>query len=963
MPDWHSYVRRHLRLHGFRPEREAEIVEEVARQLEDAYSDALRCGLSEAAARGTAEEQIDDWNRLAHQLEESHRGKKLGMTILQDAAEDRDYGRRGKFTAFTDLRHDMLYGLRILKKSPGFTAVAVLTLALCIGANTAIFSIMNAVMVKSLPVRDPRNLMLLQWSARNQPKFHNSRSYGDCDSNLGKDISRLEPEFVRPRGCSLSKPFLAEVRKLGLFSGIAEFANGGQLTVSGRGEPHRANGQYVSGDYFQTLGVGPALGRVLAPADDLPGASAVVVLQYRYWMREFGGDRSAVGTTLRLNGLPFTIVGVAEESFAYLTPGTARDMSVPMQQRRYLSSRWTPSQEDAGAWWIVALGRLKPGVSMKAAQNQLSALFANELIHAAKPMASPEDAPAIALLPAQTALSGIRRQMSGMLYALMMSVAIVLAIGCANIAGLQLARAGARRREIAIRQALGVARGRLVRQLLTESITLALAGAGLGVALAYWSSRALLAFAASSTGRPTAISADLDWRVLGFTIVISLLTGVLFGLAPALKSMRVDLTPTLKSSMSRSHGRASRFRSGNLLVVAQVALTMVVLMGAGLLVHTLQNLRSIDPGFASEKLLTFSVDATLTGFKGDRLAQFFGDLQNRFRALPGVLSVSYSESTLLSGNLSETSVHIGGTPRQTLTQVDYLPIGPDFLDTMKIPLAAGRTFNSTDFAIGSQVESDPKAQARLVTPTVVNESFVKSYFAGENPLGQTFGTNSPAMSGDPDTEETAGWTIVGVARDARYNDLRREVHPTMYVPSGDAGAFELRTAGDPLSLSAAVRETVHQANPDLPIVNLETQTQQIETMLFQERLLARLSSLFGLLSLLLASIGLYGLLAYEVTNATREIGIRLALGAPAAGVLRGVVRHGVTLTAIGASIGVAASLLVTRLLGNMLYGVRPSDPVTLAAVTVLLVLVALTACYLPARRAMLVDPLTALRHE
>jgi len=560
-------------------------------------------------------------------------------------------------------------------------------------------------------------------------------------------------------------------------------------------------------------------------------------------------------------------------------------------------------------------------------------------------------------------LAGIRQRLSTMLYTLMMAVAIVLAIGCANVAGLQLARAGARRREIAIRQALGAARSRLMRQLLTENITLALAGSALGILLAWWSSRVLLAFAGSIGGRPAGISAELDLRVLAFTIGAALLTGILFGLAPALGSMRVDLTPALRSGPNRGHGRASRFKLGNLLVVAQVALTMVVLVGAGLLVHTLQNLRNVDPGFATQKLLTFSVDATLTGYKGERRAQFYDDLQQRFSALPGVLSASYSESALLSGSLSETSFHLPGTPPKVETQVDYLPIGTGFFETMKIPMVKGRMFSPAEFALESKMEDDPKAEAKVVTPAVVNESFVKAYFARVDPLGQPFGADSPAMSGDPDTEETAGWVIVGVVRDAKYNDLRREIHPTMYVPSGDAGTFELRTAGDPESLVPAVRAVVRQAGPDLPIVGIETQTQQIDTMLFQERLIARLASLFGLLSLLLASIGLYGLLAYEVTNGTREIGIRVALGAPLAGVLRGVVRHGVVLTAIGAAIGIAASLAVTRLLGKMLFGVKPSDPLTLVGVSCLLLMVALAACYFPARRAARVDPLVALRHE
>jgi predicted permease len=954
MPDWFDYVRRNLRLRGFRPEREAEIVEEVARQLEDAYAEALRLGSSRQQAREAVESHIADWNALARELEESHRGKESSMTTLQNAAEDRDFRKRGALSTITDLRQDILFGLRVLKKSPGFTAVAVLTLALCIGANTSIFSIMNAVMLKSLPVRDPQHLLVFQWNARHSPKVHSSSSYGDCDTKFGD---------VNPHGCSLSKPFLEDVRKLGLFSGMAEFAGMAPITVSGNGEAHHTNAQYVNGNYFQTLGVGAAVGRVLTPNDDQPGASAVVELQYDYWMREFGGDPSAVGKTIHLNGLPFTIVGVAEQRFTYLTPGTMRDISIPMSQRQYLWRRWSPAQEDAGSWWIVTAGRLKPGISPQSAQSQVSALFANELLHGDKPLAKPEDAPAITLLPAQSALAGVRRQMSAMLYALMLAVAIVLAIGCANVAGLQLARAGARRREIAIRQAVGAARSRLVRQLLTENITLALAGGALGILLAVWSSRALVAFADSSGGQPTGISADLDLRVLAFTIGVALLTGILFGLAPALGSMRVDLTPALRSGPNRGHGRASRFKLGNLLVVAQVALTMVVLVGAGLLVHTLQNLRNIGPGFATQKLLTFSVDATLTGYKGERRAQFYDDLQQRFSALPGVLSSCYSGFALLSGSLMSTDFHLPGTAPKARTEADYLPIGPGFFDTMKIPMVKGRMLSPAEFAMVDKIEDDPKAWAKIVTPAVVNESFVKAYFPKVDPIGQRFGADSPAMSGDPDTEENAGWTIVGVVRDAKYNDLRREIHPTMYVPSGDAGTFEVRTASDPESLVSAVRNVVRQAGPDLPIVGIETQTRQIDIMLFQERLIARLASLFGLLSLLLASIGLYGLLAYEVTNATREIGIRVALGAPLADVLRGVVRHGVVLTAIGAVVGIAASLAVTRLLGKMLFGVRPSDPVTLIGVSCLLLLVALAACYIPARRATRVDPLVALRHE
>jgi predicted permease len=398
-------------------------------------------------------------------------------------------------------------------------------------------------------------------------------------------------------------------------------------------------------------------------------------------------------------------------------------------------------------------------------------------------------------------------------------------------------------------------------------------------------------------------------------------------------------------------------------VVAQVALTMVVLVGAGLLVHTLQNLRNVDPGFATEKLLTFGVDATMTGYQGERQAQFYDDLQQRFSALPGVLSASYSAMDLLNGSMMQASFHLAGTAPKALTETAYLPIGPGFFDTMKIPIVKGRMFTPAEFALVDKIEDDPKADAKILTPVIVNEAFVKAYFAKADPIGQTIGADGPAISGDPETEENAGSMIVGVVRDTKYANLRRGVDPTVYAPTGKALAFELRTAGDPESLIPAVRKVVRQARPDLPIVNMETQTQQIDTILFQERLIARLASLFGLLSLLLASIGLYGQLAYEVTNGTREIGIRMALGAPLPDVLSGVVRDGVALTAIGAATGIAASLAVTRLLGSILFDVKPSDPLTLIGVSCLLLTVALAACYFPARRATRVDPLVALRHE
>jgi predicted permease len=951
MLDWPAYVRRNLRLRGFRPEREAEIVEEVARQLEDAHTEALRLGASEERAGEIARRHIVDWDGLAHQLEEVQRGKESTMTIWQHNVEDRALRERSRLAFLAGWGGDVLYGLRVLAKNPGFTTVAVLTLALCIGANTAIFSIINAVMFKPLPIRDPQHLMLLKWSARGKLKSHGFSSYGDCDGRSGSGNEHR---------CSLSRPFLEEVRQHGPFSSLAEFAGGGSITVSGNVAVQRADGQYVSGDYFQALGVSAAAGRVFVPADDAPGAAPVVVLQYAYWKRTFAGDRSIIGKTIDLNGLPFTIVGVAEESFAYLTPGNVRDLSVPLVQHRNLQEpdSWSPRQEDSGSFWIVAAGRLKPGISVGAAQSQLTALFLNHLMHAEKPLATVADAPAITLVPAQTGLSGMRGRLSTLLYVLMSAVGIVLLIGCANVAGLLLARAAARQKEIAVRLALGAARGRLVRQLLTESVTLSTLGAALGILMAYWGARAFIDFAANKR-----FSADLDLRVLGFTLAAALVTGILFGLAPALRSMRIDLTPALKDGAAALNARHGRFRLGNILVVTQVALTVVVLVGAGLVVHTLQNLRKLDPGFATDNLLTFDVDATLTHLKHERLANFYSELRDRFNAIPGVYSASYSSSVLLSGSLWSTDFHLPGTPPKATVQADMLSIGPQFFETMKIPVERGRKFKPEEYELAAKADTDPKGGERIVLPAIVNEAFVRAYFPKLNPLGLPFGGYIPGVNGEPDSSPRAGWQIVGVVRDTKYDDLRRAIEPATYVPSGSGGSFELRTARDPLAIVPEVREIVRQAGKEIPVVNIKTQAQQIDAMLFQERLIARLSSLFGIAALLLAAIGLYGLLAHEVTRGTREIGIRVALGAPAGLVLRRVVRHGVTLAAVGITIGLAASLAVTRLLGAMLYDVKPGDPITLVAVTFLLMLVALAACYIPARRATRVDPLVALRHE
>jgi predicted permease len=619
--------------------------------------------------------------------------------------------------------------------------------------------------------------------------------------------------------------------------------------------------------------------------------------------------------------------------------------------------------EDAGSWWLVAIARLKSGVARTQAQSGVSLLFFNEMVHGAKPMSKAEDAPSIQLLPVQTGLTGSRDDLSKPLYVLMLAVGIVLLIACANVAGLMLARATARQREIAVRLALGASRGRVARQMLTESLTISCAGGLLGIVLAFWSARALLAFLTGSSDRPSGFSAEIDLRVLAFTAGASIVTGILFGLAPALRSMRVDLTPALKAG-ARSSGKANVgrgwFNSGNALVVAQVALTVVVLVGAGLMVHTLKNLRGIDPGFDTNNILNFNVDSTLTTYTGDRLGQFYRELRDRFREIPGVLSAGYSDSPLLSGSLGMTSFHFHGNRDEKESSADILGVGPGFFSTMKMPLTAGRDFAPREYA--ADVEEAGPLCPNAPKAVVVNESFVRIFFPNGNALGQRFGADNPATP-DPKRCKNLGWEVVGVVRDAKYNDLRRKINATIYTPSGESGTFELRTAGDPRTVIPAVRGILAHSGFDLPIFGIKTESQSIDELLFTERLIARLASLFGLLALLLACIGLYGLLSYDVTRRTREIGIRMALGAPSGDVLGRVVRHGIALVAIGAAVGTAASISLTRYLGSLLYNVNPSDPLALTAVTVLLLVVALAACYIPARRATRVDPLVALRYE
>lgn len=582
-----------------------------------------------------------------------------------------------------------------------------------------------------------------------------------------------------------------------------------------------------------------------------------------------------------------------------------------------------------------------------------------------------DDDPQITLVPAQSGLTGSRPQYANPLYVLMLAVGIILLIACANVAGLMLARAAKRQPEMAVRQALGAGRLRIVRQLLTESVLLATLGGSLGVVFAYCGARAIVSFVSRNQIRPLGFATGIDLRVLGFTVAISLLCGILFGVAPALRSTYGDVAPALKrgdgSSMPRGHGR-KWLSLGNTLVIAQVALAMVLLVGAGLLVRTLQNLRSVDIGFDSHNILIFTINPDLAGYKGTQIDSFYRDLQGRLSETPGVKSASYSMVPLLSSFLMGTSFHWPGTPQDQYSEADMLGVGPSFFQTMHIPFVAGRGFATPDFEIASAnfasvlAALNPGAKPAMGPPTsvIVNQAFVEKYLGKENPLGKRFGDSA----GDSYIPPTPGYEIVGVVRDTKYSDLRREIHAMIFSPNTLGGAtFEVRTAANPEAILPLIRRVVAQVNANLPLFDVHTQSEQIDRLLFQERLVARLASFFALLALLLACVGLYGLLSYEVARRSREIGIRIALGAQAADVLRMVIQQGITLAIVGALLGTGVALGVTRYLASMLYDVHASDPLTLISVAVLLTLVAFVACYLPARRALRVDPMVALRCE
>jgi predicted permease len=669
----------------------------------------------------------------------------------------------------------------------------------------------------------------------------------------------------------------------------------------------------------------------------------VAVLDYGYWQRAFGGTTNVLGRTLRLNNVIFTIVGVADRGFTRLTPGQDVDFWVPLQQATPLGLPWAHVHtSDTGSWWLTVVGRLQPGVSRAQVQAAMNVWFVNETTRGEKPTWKKTDDPRLTVLPAQSGLTGFRDRFGEPLILLMAAVGIVLLIACANVAGLMLARGASREKEMAVRLAVGAAKRRVIRQLLTESLLLSSMGAALGTLVAYMGATGLATFFSNNSNEQMQINLHPNAPVLLFAISIAVLTGIGFGIAPAFRGAQADVATELKgSSATTKHGSRLRFGLSSALVVVQVALSVVVLSGAGLLLRTLDKLHSIDPGFDTRNLLLFSIEPELAGYQGQRIPELCANLQRQLAALPGVESVSYSSQALLDGRIWEEGMQVeGGDKNGVTTQI--LPVGPDYFTTMKIPLIGGRAFHPED-----------RSGKPLVA--IVNHAFVEKYLRGRNPIGLHIG-------GDDATNPQ--YVIVGVVRDTKYQNLRSAEAPTAYVPfTKDGATFVLRTAARPAIFMPAVRQIVNQADKNLPVIRMRTQSEIVDGTLFNERLVARLFGLFGALGLVLACIGVYGLLSYEVARRTREIGIRSALGAQRFDLLLLVVRQGLVLVLCGVAAGIGAALGVTRLLASLLYDVRPTDAVTFSTVAAILIFVGLIACFIPARRAASIDPMVALRAE
>jgi predicted permease len=893
----------------WRKRKPSDFKAEIAAHLEIEAERLREQGLSEAKARAAAR-------------------RAFGNVTL---AQERFY-EAGRWLWWDHFLQDLRFGLRTLRKNPGFSAIAVLTLALGIGANTAIFSLLNAVLLRPLPVERPGELVLLG----------RGRAGGSTDDFAFTDL--------------YSYPFYRQVlQKNQVFSDLSAILSlplGMHGLVAGRTELELLHVQLVSETYFRMLGVKPWLGRSLTGAEDEPvGGHPVAMVSYSWWDQRFAHDPTIVGKTVTLGSTVYTIVGVTPPGFFGTAVGQSPDLWIPLSMEKQISPGWN-GLDDKWFESLYILGRLKTGVTIGQARARVN-LLANQIWrgYAGSILTKQQEDDLrhaqIELTSIEHGLPHIRYGAETPLQILMAVVGLVLLIVCANLANLLLARATTREREIAVRMSLGAGRGRLVRQLLTESLVLALAGAILGIVFAGWAGKVLVAMVPHGE-EPLLLNVAPDARVLGFTLLVSLATALLCGLAPALRATRIALGSSLKEARG-SVASTSRTRLAKALIVSQVALSLVLLIGAGLFLRTLVNLSNVEMGFNKENVLLFGIDPPAVGYKEDlRLVGLYQQIEQRVGALPGVRADSISFFTFDQGEWTDPVCVIGRTPTpQDDMMVTHNVVGPGYFATMGIPLLLGRAFGPQDTGASPKV-------------AVINETFAKWYLPGGSPLGKHFG-----IGGDP--KHSNDIEVVGVVKNAKYQNLGERPFPAAYFPYTQRvqylNDFEVRYSGNPEVTIAEVRQAVSQIDHSLPLAYTGTLVEQVNRSLAGQSLIARLSTFFGMLAAFLACIGIYGLAAYAVTRRTNEIGIRMALGAESSRVLWMVMRESLTLAALGVAIGIPVSLAAARLIESVLYGLKTTDPATIALAALVMIAVAALAAYLPARRAAKVDPMVALRYE
>jgi predicted permease len=852
------------------------------------------------------------------------------------------------WAAFGRLAQDVRYGWRILRKNPLFAATAILSLAGGIGSAAAIYSVMDAMLFRALPVCNPGELVIPNWRAPRPPASGFTEPAGidvvDGHVSMGP-AGRLSPDFAWP--------FYASLRDAGdIFSTVFAYKDAGQLTVSVQGQAELDDVEFVSGNFFDSLGVNPAAGRLIDNGDD---HAAVAVLSFNYWRDRFAASPAAIGRTIHIGRLPFTICGVAAPEFFGIAPGSAPALYIPVGARTRVvaDSVATPGESmsmfvNPRYYWIDMMARLRPGVTMAHAQAEAAARLRQFGIAAG---ANPNraDFPSLWLEAGGSGLDALRRRYSKPLFVLMIMVAFFLAIACANIANLLLARASARRREMAVRLGLGASRPRVLRQLLTESLLLALPGGLLGLAVAAAGIRFLLALTAGGDAG-FSLRAPLDWRVFSFAFAVAAGAGILFGLAPAIEATRVEIAPALKGTRTGvERGGAGGLK--RILVVVQIALSFLLVYGAVLFVQTLANLQSVELGFNTENVLTFNLNASKAGYHDAALNAFHNRIEERLRALPGVRTVAATAAPL-ARRFFRTPVLLPGNRKG---DAGWDSVSPSFFETMQIPILAGRPL-------------DPHDVKGTLPVAVVNEALARAYFPGRNPVGQHIGILDNCASvdlacGGKDV------VIVGVAANARES-LKEPFSPFVYIsynqfpaPEWRGMSIELRAQGNPLALARSVQSALHEAAPDVPAADMTTLADLIGNSFARERAFARLSTAFAILALTIACIGLYGSMAYAVSRRTGEIGIRIALGAQRAGVRWMVMREALALTAAGLAIGFLCARTAIPAIRSFLFGVTSGDPSVIAPAAGLLIVCSLLAGYLPARRASQVDPMKALHYE